>query len=60
MRDTLEERNSALAALKNEQDTLRVVIDTLPVGVIVAGPDGEVIIANRNAEDMFGEVASSC
>lgn len=54
IRDTLGERDRALAALRNEQETLKVVMDNMPVGIIVAGRSGQIILANRRAEQMIG------
>lgn len=53
IRDTLRERDNALAALRNEQETLNVIIDNLPVGIIVVGRSGEIILSNRTAEQIL-------
>ncbi|HXS75051.1 MAG TPA: ATP-binding protein, partial [Terracidiphilus sp.] len=53
IRDTLRERDSALAALRNEQETLHVIIDNLPVGIIVVGGSGNVLLSNRMAEQIL-------
>lgn len=53
IRDTLRERDSALAALRNEQETLHVIIDNLPVGIIVVGGSGNVLLSNRTAEQIL-------
>ncbi len=50
MRDTLRERDRALAALKQERETLQVVLDNLPVGVLLAKPTGEIVLGNRATE----------
>ena len=58
VRDTLAQRDEALLALKNEQETLRVVINNLPTGVVVTGPDGNVVMTNQNAEKILGNFLS--
>jgi PAS domain S-box-containing protein len=50
MRDTLRERDRALAALKQERETLQVVLDNLPVGVILAKPTGQIVLGNKTTE----------
>jgi len=42
-----------LAALKQERETLHVMVDNLPVGVLLAKPTGEVLLANRSVESIF-------
>ena len=41
------EVRDAVAELKQQQETLQVVLDNLPVGVLLAKPTGEVVLANR-------------
>lgn len=53
IRDTLRERDNALAALRNEQETLHVILDNLPVGIIVVGREGDVLLSNRTAEQIL-------
>ncbi|HEY3704250.1 MAG TPA: ATP-binding protein [Terracidiphilus sp.] len=53
IRDTLQERDNALAALRNEQETLHVILDNLPVGIIVVGREGNVLLSNRTAEQIL-------
>jgi signal transduction histidine kinase len=53
IRDTLRERDTALAALRNERETLQVIIDNLPVGIIVVGRSGDVLLCNRMAEQIL-------
>ena len=50
IRDALGERDVALAELKQERETLHVMLDNLPVGVLLARPTGEVILGNRSVE----------
>ncbi|WP_263384695.1 PAS domain-containing sensor histidine kinase [Granulicella arctica] len=50
IRDTLYERDHALADLQEQRETLQAVLDHLPVGVILAKPDGEIIFGNRSLE----------
>jgi signal transduction histidine kinase len=50
VRDTLEERDRILDELRTERETLRVMLDSLPVGVLLAKASGEVIRANAAVE----------
>ena len=43
----------ALAELKRERETLQVVLDNLPVGVVVANASGEIILGNRRLESIL-------
>ncbi len=47
------EIRDALASLKEEQETLQAVLDSLPVGVVVAKPSGEIVLGNRRVEAIF-------
>jgi two-component system cell cycle sensor histidine kinase/response regulator CckA len=38
---------------------LRLVIDALPVGVIVMGPNGDIVMHNRMTEQIWGRVVTS-
>ena len=51
--DAFGERDSALAELKQERETLQVMLDNLPVGVLLAKPSGEIILGNRSVERIF-------
>jgi len=53
IRDTLRQRDDALAALRNEQETLKVIIDNLPVGILVADRTGALVLTNRRAEQIL-------
>jgi PAS domain S-box-containing protein len=44
------ERDSALAELRQEQETLQVMLDNLPVGILLAKPSGEIVLGNRSVE----------
>ena len=48
------EIRDVLASLKEEQETLQAVLDSLPVGVVVAKPSGEVVLGNRRVEAILG------
>ena len=43
----------AIAELKQERETLQVVLDNLPVGVVVARASGEIILGNRRLESIL-------
>ena len=47
------EIRDALVSLKEEQETLKAVLESLPVGVIVARPSGEIVLGNRRVEEIF-------
>jgi PAS domain S-box-containing protein len=42
-----------LAELRQERETLHVMVDNLPVGVLLAKPTGEILLANRSVERIF-------
>ena len=44
------EIRDAIIALKQEQETLQTVLDNLPVGVLLAKPNGEIVLGNRSVE----------
>ncbi len=44
------EIRDAIAALRQEQETLQTVLDHLPVGVVLAKPSGEIVLGNRSVE----------
>ena len=49
------ERGAAEAALRDSEATLRAVLDTLPVGILIAGaPSGRITGHNRRAEAILG------
>jgi signal transduction histidine kinase len=50
VRDTLEERDRILDELRTERETLRVMLDSLPIGVMLARASGEVVRANAAVE----------
>ncbi len=41
-----------IAELKQERETLQVVLDNLPVGVVVAKASGEIVLGNRRLESI--------
>ena len=47
------EVRDAVAQLRQQQETLQVVLDSLPVGVLLAKPTGEVMLANRRIESLL-------
>jgi PAS domain S-box-containing protein len=47
------EIRDALAELRQERETLNVMLDNLPVGVFLAKPNGEIVLANRSVERIF-------
>jgi PAS domain S-box-containing protein len=50
IRDTLRDRDRAFVELKQERETLQVVLDNLPVGVLLAKSNGKVILGNHSIE----------
>ncbi len=42
----------SIAELKQERETLQVVLDSLPVGVLVAKASGEIVLGNRRLESI--------
>ena len=53
MRDILRERDRALAELRQQRETLQVVLDNLPVGVLLAKPTGEIVLGNKATEKIL-------
>ena len=53
VRDALDQRDRAFADLRSERETLAVMLDNLPVGVLFAKASGEIIRANRSLERIF-------
>ena len=54
MRAAFEALDRAVAELKTEQETLRTLVNTMPVGVLLAKPSGEIVLGNPAAETIFG------
>ena len=54
IRDTLRDRDVALTELKQERETLQVVLDNVPVGILLVGRTGNVILGNRSAARILG------
>jgi signal transduction histidine kinase len=53
------EVRDAVAELRRQQETLQVVLDSLPVGVLLAKPTGEVVLANRRIESLLQRSSAS-
>ena len=49
------EVRDAVAELRQQRETLQAVLDHLPVGVLLAKPTGEVLLANRRIEALLGQ-----
>lgn len=47
------EIRDAVAELKAERETLEVMLENLPVGVILAKPSGEIVTANHRVETLL-------
>ena len=54
VRDALLERDRAFAELRAERELLRVTLESLPVGVVVADRNGGILTGNSAAERIFG------
>jgi PAS domain S-box-containing protein len=50
IRDTLRDRDRALTELKFERETMLVVLDNVPVGILLADSTGKLILGNRSVE----------
>ncbi len=53
IRDALRARDIALDELRVERETLRSILESLPVGVLMATPDGRIVRSNRTSEKIF-------
>ena len=53
VRDALRARDRALEELRIERETLQGMLDSLPVGVLMATPDGRIVRGNREVERIF-------
>ncbi len=53
IRDALRVRDRALDELRIERETLQGILESLPVGVLMATPDGQLVRSNRTAERIF-------
>ncbi len=53
IRDAFAERDRALLELKRERETLQAMLNNLPVGVLLAKPNGEIVLGNRSVERIF-------
>jgi PAS domain S-box-containing protein len=52
-RERQYEIRDALVELRHERETLHVLVDNLPVGVVLAKATGEIVLANRNVEKIL-------
>src|SRR5918992_1653269 len=52
----LTERREAEASLRRHEKLLATVLDTLPVGLLVTNRDGQVILCNRMAAKLWGQI----
>jgi PAS domain S-box-containing protein len=50
VRDAMADRDHILAELRTERETLKVMLDNLPVGVLLARATGEIVQANDTVE----------
>ena len=53
------EVRDAVAELKQQRETLQVVLDNLPVGVALAKPNGEIVLANQRLESLLRRTVAS-
>jgi PAS domain S-box-containing protein len=53
------ERRQAEEALRRSEQLLRVVMDTLPVGVVVVDRAGDIILSNPASQRIWGELIGS-
>ena len=53
IRDALRVRDQALEELRVERETLQSILDSLPIGVLMATPDGTIVRGNRAVERIF-------
>ena len=49
-----EEHAKAEEAIEQERQRLQVLVDTSPVGIVLADADGRLLLVNREAERIFG------
>ena len=47
-------RKQATEALRESEKSAQAVIDSIPAGLVLMGPDGEVQVANRRLREYFG------
>ena len=58
-RDRQYEVRDAVAELRQQRETLQVVLDNLPVGVLLARPTGEGLLANERMASLLGHPSYS-
>ncbi len=49
-----EARDGVEAELRGQQARLRAILDTVPVGVVIAAPNGQIVEVNRRLTEMIG------
>ena len=54
----IEERDESLREIQQQQDVLRAVMDSVPVGIILVGLDGTVQLTNQPMDDLLNTDAS--
>ena len=57
IRDTLAERDRALADLQHERETLEVIFNNIPVGVVMANASGAIVRWNPATETILRHAA---
>lgn len=53
VRDALAQRDRALATLTLERESLQILLDNLPIGVVMADANGAITRVNRAVEHIF-------
>ncbi len=53
VQSTLRVLDRTAAELQAEQETLRAMIDNMPVGLVVSSKKGEILLGNRMLEEIF-------
>jgi PAS domain S-box-containing protein len=48
------ERTRVIQKLKQQEDILRTILETLPVGVLVSDETGTIVLANQTAQEIWG------
>jgi PAS domain S-box-containing protein len=54
LRDALRQSEADHDAARKAQESLRLVVESLPSGLILVDGEGRIVLANRQAEDLFG------
>ena len=53
IRNAFLERDRAVEELRAEQETLRAVLDNVPVGIVLSKPSGEIVMGNQRVEALL-------